>query len=155
MRTVVVGIGNPVRKDDGVGLRVAREVRERTEGQGIDVVELWAGGLRLAEAISGYDRAVVVDAMTTRACPPGTVASVDLSSRAGLRTVSCIHDADMAVALEVWRRAGEPMPREIEIIGIETGETESLGESLTREVLAAVAEAVGLVIGAATGKGRG
>ena len=80
MRTIIVGIGNPIRSDDSVGLVVARILRERLAGvEGIDVAELWAGGLRLVEAMAGYDRAVVIDAMATGEKPPGTVRRLTLA----------------------------------------------------------------------------
>jgi hydrogenase maturation protease len=66
MRTLVLGLGNPLLGDDAVGLKVAALVRERLGGApGVDVEEEEAGGLRLMERMTGYDRAILVDAAAT------------------------------------------------------------------------------------------
>src|ERR1044072_2640099 len=64
VRTVVVGLGNPILSDDSVGIKVAEQVKRHLSAEsGIDVLEAYAGGLRLMEAIAGYDSAIIVDAM--------------------------------------------------------------------------------------------
>jgi hydrogenase maturation protease len=145
MRTVVVGLGNPVRADDGVGLAVARLVRERLgDATNIDVTELGAGGLRLAEAVSGYDRAIVVDALECGGAP-GTVRRLGLDDLGGCRTVACAHDTSLPTALAVWRTLGAEVPAEVTIFGIEVQDVDRFTEQLTDQVARAVpgaAEAV-------------
>ena len=73
MKTLVVGLGNPVLTDDGVGWHVLERVRERLAGRADIVFEpVCRGGLSLMETMVGYDRAVIVDAILTGA-PPGTI----------------------------------------------------------------------------------
>lgn len=151
MRTIVVGVGNPALSDDGVGLHVARSVRELSKGvPGIEVEELWAGGLRIAEAIAGYDRAVIIDAMRSGDNPPGSVAFVPLSELHGMRTVACAHDVDLVTALEIFKRAGENIPEDIAVLGIETQDVFTLSENLTPHVSRAVGGAARMAFDAAT-----
>ncbi len=146
MRTVVVGLGNPVRADDGVGLAVARLVRERLgEAEGVHVTELGAGGLRLAEAVSGYDRAIVVDALAAGGAP-GTVRRLGLDDLTGCRTVACTHDTSLPTALDVWRLLGAPVPGEVTIFGIEVQDVDRFTERLTDDVARAVPGAADAVI---------
>jgi len=143
VRALVVGLGNGLRTDDGVGLHVARAVREQLgPDSGVEVVELWAGGLRLAEAMIGFDRAVVVDAMTSGDAPPGFVRRVGLEELGGLRSVSCVHDATLPTALELFRRSGEKMPEDLCVIGVKASDTDTLGEELTPALRSAVPVAV-------------
>lgn len=145
-RTVVVGVGNSVRSDDGVGLLVVQGVQKLiTQGEA-EVVELMAGGLRLAEAIVGFDRAIIVDAMTTGEHPPGSVLNVGLGQLGPCRSVSCVHDANLPTALDLFRRAGEKMPESLSIVGIETLDTDTLCEELTAPVAKAVPIAVEAVL---------
>ena len=147
MSTIIIGLGNPVRGDDGVGLTVARVLRERLLGTpGVDVAELWAGGLRLVEAMLGYDRAFVIDAMTTGEMPPGTVRRLSLADLGNARNATCIHDTSLPTALELWRRLGAAVPRDISIWGIEAGDTESFREELTDSVARAVPEAAEAIL---------
>ena len=68
MKSLVIGLGNPLVTDDSVGLRVAAELRDRLAGRAdVEVTEDYWGGLRLMEQMVGYDRAIVIDAI--RAAP--------------------------------------------------------------------------------------
>jgi hydrogenase maturation protease len=145
MRTVVIGVGNPVRADDAVGLHVARAVRERAGGA-CDVEELWAGGLRLVEAMSGYDRAIVVDALAGEGIAPGMLIQLGLDELGPCRTVSCSHDASLPVGLALWRDAGVAVPDHITVLGVGASDLVSLRETLTAAVAAAVPRAVDAVM---------
>ncbi|HNH78021.1 MAG TPA: hydrogenase maturation protease, partial [Anaerolineales bacterium] len=63
MKTLVVGLGNPILGDDGVGWKVAEEVRAQLSEAGLDVdVEcLSLGGISLMEHLIGYSRVILVD----------------------------------------------------------------------------------------------
>ena len=63
MRTLILGLGNPILTDDGVGVLVVEEVRSRLpKDTPIDITEVSVGGLTLMESMSGYDRVILVDA---------------------------------------------------------------------------------------------
>jgi hydrogenase maturation protease len=147
VNTVIIGLGNPVRTDDGVGLAVARCLRDQLAGtDGVTVEELWAGGLRLVEAMSGYDRAVLVDALHTGDQPAGTVRRLSLSDLGGARTTTCVHDTSLPTALEIWRRLGAPLPQEISVWGIEAQDLDSFSEELTASVAQAVPRAAAAIL---------
>lgn len=124
-----------MRSDDSVGLVVAQILRERLAGvEGIDVAELWAGGLRLVEAMVGYDRAVVIDAMATGEKPPGTVRRLTLADLGATRNLTCVHDTSLPTALEIWRRSSVPVPEDIAIWGIEGRDLVTMSEKLSQPV---------------------
>lgn len=146
-RTVVVGVGNPVLTDDGAGIRAAELLRSRlAPGQPVDVVELWAGGLRLMEAMVGYDSAVVIDAMTSGRVEPGTVVELEVSDLPVTRNVSCLHDTNLPIALELGREAGVPLPASIRIFGIEALDVTTYSERLTEPVAAGLPGLLGRVM---------
>jgi len=150
--TVVIGIGNPVRADDAVGLHVARGVRERLASGGalagaVEVEELWAGGLRLVEAMCGYDRAIVIDAMAADGVAPGSLHRLAVDDLGDCRTVTCAHDTSLPTALALCREAGASVPGNITVWGIGADDLVSLIEALTPAVAAAVPRAVDAVMG--------
>ncbi len=147
MKTIVVGVGNPVRSDDGAGLAVARLLRERRRSADeFEVAELWAGGLRLIEAMSGYDRAVVIDALSSGAVPAGTVVRLTPDDLGGARNLSCPHDSSLPAALETYRRLGQPLPEKIVLWGIEAQELVAFSEELTAPVAGAIPEAAHAIL---------
>ena len=137
MATVIIGVGNPVRTDDAVGLRVARELR----GRGVDVVELCAGGLRIMEAMAGYERAVVVDAIESGG-PPGSVYRFGEERLPETRNTGSTHEGSLPAALAVGRAAGLRIPADLQFWAVEAGDVETFSEALTPAVEAAVGPVV-------------
>ena len=146
--TVIIGLGNPILSDDGVGIQVARKLRERLAGRpGIEVIEAYAGGLRLLDLLAGHQRAIIIDAMTTAACEPGTIRRFSPSDLQETRNVSSSHDASLANALETGRTLGMDVPAEVIVFGIEAAVVDIFSEALTGKVAKAVPEMVEMVMG--------
>jgi len=145
MRTLVLGLGNPLLGDDAVGLKVAALVRERLNGApGVDVEEEEAGGLRLMERMTGYDRAVLVDAAVTGGTP-GEVRRLTPDDLPTQRTAAA-HGIDLPGALALGRHLGYPMPSEVRIVAIEAESVLEFRHEMTPAVAAAVEGAVAAVL---------
>lgn len=145
-RTVIIGLGNPILTDDGVGIKVARALRDEFRSdRGIDIKELYAGGLRLIEALAGYDKAVIVDAMATGSMSPGTICRVSGSELGSARNIASSHDINLSTAVELGRMLGLKMPGDIKIFGIEAAEVERFGETLSDDIEEAVPMVVSLI----------
>ncbi|GAH17016.1 unnamed protein product [marine sediment metagenome] len=63
MKTLILGLGNPILSDDGVGFCVAGELRGRLSQQEVTVMETSMTGLSLLDLLAGYDRAIIIDAI--------------------------------------------------------------------------------------------
>jgi hydrogenase maturation protease len=147
MKTLVLGLGNPLVSDDSVGLRVAAELRARLAGRpDVEVDEDYCGGLRLMERMIGYDRAIIVDAIRSGA-PPGTIHHLTPGDIPTRRSLSA-HDVSLPTALELGRRAEVRLPADgqIDLVGIEVDDILTFSESCTPAVQAAVTPAVQYVI---------
>ncbi len=147
MKTLVLGLGNPLLRDDGVGLQVAARLRRILDGQpGVVVAEDYWGGLRLMERMVGCDRAIIVDAIQTGASP-GTVHRLRLGELPTQRSASA-HDVNLTTALELGRCIGARLPADddILIIGIELQDVTTFDESLSPAVEAAVPRAIATVL---------
>ena len=144
--TVIIGMGNRLLSDDGVGIAVANGVAERLQGHTIlTVTELHTGGIRLMEAMAGFRRAVVVDAMLSGAAP-GTVQRFDPRDFVTTKNTFSSHDTDFASAYDLGLLVGVPLPEQVSFWGIEAREFDLFGERFTDEVAAAVPEAVNRIV---------
>jgi len=155
MRTLVLGLGNPVLTDDSVGLRVIEELRPLLAGRpDVEVDEDYWGGLRLMERLVGYDRAIIVDAICTGA-PPGTVHRLPVGDIPTQHSASG-HDANLATALALGRQAGAHLPatENILLVGIEAHDILSFSEECTPQVRAAIPGAIDSVMDALKSTGR-
>jgi hydrogenase maturation protease len=59
---LVIGLGNPLRGDDGVGPRLVEELNHRGLPGEVTALDGGAGGLDLLQVLEGWQRVVVVDA---------------------------------------------------------------------------------------------
>lgn len=148
-RTLLIGLGNPSLTDDGVGVVVAQEVAARLAPDSpVEVRELSVGGLRLAEAMFGYDRVVVVDAFVRSDVPPGHVVRLrleDVEADATAHSHSP-HDMTLSTGLDAGRLAQYPVPSQVVFIGIGVENVTDFGEGLTEHVAEAVPDAVDAVL---------
>lgn len=142
--TLVIGLGNPILGDDGVGWRVAEEVQARLQvlgnGQNARVERFSAGGLALMERMLGYPRAIVIDAISTGEGTAGNLFCLPLSAlpdySAGHTTSA--HDTSLHNALNVGRLMGLAVPTEVWVVGIEIHHAGEFSERLSPPVEAAV-----------------
>lgn len=143
MKTVIIGMGNPLLCDDGVGIRAVRAL-ERVVGnrKDVELLELYTGGIRLMEEMAGYGRAFVVDAMVTGRHAPGTVMPFSLADFITTRRTISTHDTDFRLSLEMAQFLGLPIPDDIRFWGVEAGDVDSFSEELTGPVEAAIPQII-------------
>ena len=142
---VVIGVGNPLRHDDGVGPRVAREL-EALAPPGVEVRTHDGNGPGLMDAWQGASAAVVVDAVSSGA-PAGTILRFDAGARplpGHLRATCSTHGFGLDNAVEL-ARALDRLPGRLIVIGVE-GDDFSRGSGLSGAVEAAVERAVEAVM---------
>jgi hydrogenase maturation protease len=139
--TIVLGLGNPVRFDDAVGLRVAEAVERLLAEEpvpGVKVLTSTRAGLELIDLLSGASRAIIVDCLALPDSSPGRVRRLTLDDVAGVARLVGAHDVTLGHAFELARAAGVPMPAAVEIYAVEAADIDCIEEGLSPEVAAAV-----------------
>jgi hydrogenase maturation protease len=146
MRTIVVGLGNPILGDDGVGWKVAEQIMQDVP-EGVDVQCLSLGGIGLMEHLIGYDRAILVDAFTNDA-PTGSISVMKLNqlSNYSAHHITSAHDTSLQQAMELGRNMGAYLPRDVRIVGIATGNIFDFSENLSPPVARVVPCVVKIVL---------
>ena len=153
MKTLVVGLGNPILGDDGVGWKVAEEVETQlsnfqppTSNIEIDCVAL--GGLSLMERLVGCERAIIIDAIGTGQHALGEVYHFDLDDlydpTSGHTTAA--HDMSLMTAMKMGRSLGADLPQHVTVVAVESPYTYHFTDELTPPVQAAVPIAAQTVI---------
>ncbi len=148
MKTLILGLGNPILGDDALGLRVAALVRQRLPpGSAIEVDEEYWGGLRLMERLIGYDRAILVDAICTGTHAPGTILRLGPDDLPTQHTASS-HDVNLPTALQMGRALHLKIPDDIRIIAVEAANVLDFSEQCSPAVSAALPSVVERVLAA-------
>jgi len=149
VKTLVLGIGNLLRSDDGVGLHVIEQLREENLGSAIELKE-GATGLDILEAIKGYDRIILIDAIESSAEP----GSIHKLSKEDLRNMQTAHsfsthlNMDFFTMVELGKKLfpGQ-MPEDIVIVAVEADDTTTISDKCTPAVEKAIPETVDLIKG--------
>jgi hydrogenase maturation protease len=139
MKLIIIGMGNTLLSDDGVGIVVAERLAEIFRGNdAVEVIPASWGGFRIIDLLSGYDEAIIIDAVKTEEVPAGSIRKFTPADIVhSLRMVS-FHDINFATALEFARQLNIPMPEKISIYAIEVENITTISEELTLKVQAAV-----------------
>jgi len=149
MKTLVIGLGNPILGDDGVGWKVAEELSHVIGHLSLVKVETASlGGLSLMERMLGYDRVVLIDSMETGCSPVGSVLKFPLASLPDpmVGHSASAHDTSLSTALKTAERLGTSTPKIVEVVAIEAQNVYDFSEELSPSVAAAVPEAVQMVL---------
>ncbi len=133
-RSVIIGLGNPFFTDDGVGPLLARRIYEHLGSPDMDLAELAAGGVELMEAMVGYRRAVIIDAILTGKGAPGSCYLLDLDHSPPTRHANMSHEIGLLEGLELGRRLGLLVPDSIRVYAIEVVDPLTFGTAVTDEV---------------------
>ena len=172
MKTLIIGLGNPILGDDGVGWVVAQEVEKMLKeppspvlpnfawiseiggmkgGRGekvgdIKIECLALAGIALMEQMVGYERVILVDSLNTGQHTQGEVVTFSLDSLEDLLHghSASAHDLSLKAALKLGRSMGADLPRDedIQIVAIEAAHVYDFTEELTPAIAAAVPIAV-------------
>jgi hydrogenase maturation protease len=157
MKTIVIGLGNPILGDDGVGWKVAEEVKkqlasphrteDRAKGLRVDVEFLSVGGISLMEHLIGYERAILIDAIGSDQ-ESGSVVVLKLSELpdySALHTTSA-HDTSLQNALKLGKAMGANLPEDVTVVGVAADHVYDFSEELSPAVAQAVPKAAEIII---------
>lgn len=152
MKVVVLGIGNTILSDEGVGVRAAEALLERYDPPAnVEVVDGGTAGMELLEPLSNLDLLIVLDAVK-RGQPPGSMvklagADVPVFFRSKLSP----HQISICDVLASLEFIGDK-PKDMVLIGVEPDSLE-LGLELTPAVSARIPEMVDLAVAELAARG--
>lgn len=149
MKTLVLGLGNELYGDDGIGIHVVEALKKELisadksstgilwPSGSIEFVASNSTGLALLDLILGYDRLIVID--TIKSDQPQT-GHFKILKEKDLRYIPgpSPHYISFPQMLKIGREAGLPVPQEITIIAVETKNFYHLGEGLSAEMKASL-----------------
>jgi len=142
--TLVIGLGNLVHSDDGVGVHAVHRLQtDPRVPPEVSLIDGGTQGLSLIPHISGFARLLVIDAVDVGE-QPGTVIRMDGKALDGLRGKPTVHQlgfADLMIALKLLGDA----PEEVILIGVQPLSTE-WSASLTPAVEASLDTVTDLVV---------
>ena len=134
MKTLVLGLGNPILSDDGVGVLVARSLEGRFNQQEVTVMETSMAGLDLLDLLVNFDKAVIIDAIQTRDGKVGQVYRLEPEAFDATQHAATPHDVNFATALKLGNKLGLALPQQIIIFAVEVENVTFFSERCTSKV---------------------
>ena len=141
-RTLVLGIGNLLMGDEGVGVHAVQELPPEALGPQVTVVDGGTGGFHLLSYFSDYDPIVMIDA-TLDGRPPGTVSLIEPRYASDFPRSLTAHDIGLRDLIESAALLG-PLPK-IYLITVSVAELQPMEATLSAPVQAAIPQVQALV----------
>jgi len=147
MKTIILGVGNSILSDDGVGIHVANQLKQKINNPNITIDEALTGGMNLLDLLLGYDKAIIIDAVKIDNEEEGEVKRIPLNNFSSMHSCNP-HDVSLTEAIQMAEKLGETrIPKEIIVIGITMKKLPcEFGENLSEKIAMAVPKAVEITL---------
>ncbi|MDH7517548.1 MAG: hydrogenase maturation protease [Candidatus Thermoplasmatota archaeon] len=134
-KSAVIGIGNTMRKDDGIGIILIEKLLEQKEKlpKNIEFIDGGIGGMNLLHLLVNFDFAMIVDAVNFGGQPGETrVFTLDEIKSKKIQAKTSTHESDFLKIIELSKQLNE-CPEEIIVFGVQPKDT-SHGQNLSAEL---------------------
>lgn len=123
----VVGIGNVLFKDEGLGIHAVRLIKD----EGIDIIEAGTPGFGLLDIVKNYKKVIILDAVDMGK-PAGTIGRFSPEQVVSISKGFSLHEMGLAEVIKLGTAIGEDFSNVI-IFGIQPQDI-SFGEGLSEAV---------------------
>jgi len=134
-RALVLGLGNPIMGDDGVGIVVVRMLKQKISSRSnLEFKELSVGGIRLIEEMLGYETVFIIDSFDSKETS-GQIHEFSPEQFKQSQYESSPHTTNFATALDLYKKL-EPdrVPSSIRIFTIDIDSHFTFSDKLSPRV---------------------
>jgi len=142
MKTLILGVGNLLLKDEGIGIHAVQALEKEDLPTEVTLMDGGTGGLHLLNWLQDYERIIMIDA-TLDDNPPGTVRLIQPRYASDFPPLMSAHEIGLRDMIEAMCLLGS-LP-EIQLIVISAADISEVGTDLSPEMMAAIPEIVQLV----------
>ena len=148
-RVLILGIGNILRSDDGLGVYIIRHMEESGVPlpEGVELLDGGTAGFDLLGLIDGYDKIVIVDALKTND-KPGSIYRFTPEHAVESRARFSLHEVGIMEVIKTLRIMDHNP--EIEFVGIVPDNICDIDTNISQAVRESIPRAVDVILDAAT-----
>ena len=143
-KTLVLGLGNVILGDEGVGVHVVRALQQHTLPEGVECLDGGTGGFVLLEPLENADRIVLIDAAAD-GNPPGTVTRTTPKFSRDYPPTLTAHDIGVKDLLDAFYMRGGN--REVILYAVAIDPRQPISMNLSEPCAKAAAEAAQRILG--------
>ena len=143
-RIVVIGIGNLLLMDEGIGVHTINELEKHDLPESIEIYDGGTGGFKLIDLMHGAARVIFIDAVETGKAPGSvTIFSAEEVHSLYNKKKYSLHDTDLMEIIKMTELLDDPPI--IEIVGIQP-KTINYGTTLSKELAGSMSNIVNSVL---------
>jgi hydrogenase maturation protease len=148
-KVLILGIGNTLRSDDGLGVFIVKHMEESGMRlpEGVSLLDGGTAGFDLLGLIDGYDKIVIVDALKTDD-KPGSIYRFTPEHAVERRATISMHEVGIMEVIKTLRIMDNNP--EIEFVGIVPENISDMNTTISQAVMESVPRAVEVILDAAT-----
>ncbi len=128
IKTLLIGVGNPILSDDAAGIRIARYLKQKYPD--LDIVETSEYGIGMLDYVTGYDRLVIIDSIKTGR-KTAELFKLELHDLNPSSYYPTSHGVDIATAFNLGRKLGYRVPDKVCIYAVEVEDNTTFAEHCT------------------------
>ncbi len=133
-KILILGIGNDILTDDGIGPRITRDLSKIFTRPDIIFNYASCGGLEIMEYIKGYRKVIFIDAIRSDNGKPGEVYHFIPSDFRETSNISNLHDINFLTALKMGELLDIDLPSDLHVIAVEIISDLEFSEELSAEL---------------------
>ena len=141
-KILVLGIGNILMGDEGVGVHVIRELEKKPLSKNIDIVDGGTGGFHLLSYFQDYPKMIMIDA-TMDGKPEGSISIIEPKFAADFPTALTAHDIGLRDLIET-AIVTNGLP-EIKLITVSINKIQNMVMELSQPVKSTIPEIIKLI----------
>ena len=134
-KIIVVGLGNKVLGDDGIGAYLITDLQRELNLDSLSFQISVNGGMEIIDLLNNYQKAFILDGIRTAEGNPGDIYIMDSDDYMETLHISNVHDVDFKTALKLAEKINLRMPEKITIIAVEVMEDKVFNEFLTPSLM--------------------
>lgn len=131
MKTIIIGMGNPIVSDDRIGIYISERLKEDISD--VKITKASFSGFYLLDLILEYDRVIFIDSIITDKNDIGDVNVYQLADFEQCNPFS-IHSTDLLSAIDTCKKFDMEIPEQYYFITVEINDNVTFSEAFTDEI---------------------
>lgn len=162
-KTLVLGMGNTIRGDDGVGIKITEALKGQIDFSFIEIKQTHESGINLLDKIAGYEKVIIIDSIKSESGKIGDIYRLNLLEKGlvvkvapNFASSACGGQAKFGVMPYSLHNIGLPeilnlagglidTPKEVIIYAVNTRDNDSFSDKMSSKIKKVIPKAVELV----------
>lgn len=138
MKAVILGVGNTIVRDDGVGIHISRILKKSLHHPDVEIKETFSSGMTYIDMLEGFDLAFIIDSIKLENDDIGKLYKIEEGEIEYKKNPQSLHLFTLWDAVSLGRKIGLKMPDKIIVYAVNVLDNITFDDSFSPEIQNAV-----------------